>query len=495
MSAKGNRTALCPVLKAAVDAPAQIALSDGRHTITYGDLDRIIEATATRLSASGVIPGDLLAVLAQNSMPYAALFYTAFRHGYRLLPLNCRLHSSDWRIQLAECRCRLLLLDHDFTLPAGDLGIETVNIHDVVRPPDHSCRPARPDPVSLDREGVIMYTSGSSGRPRGVVLTWANLHFSALGQAAGLPPAQDDCWLAVLPFFHVGGLSILYRTALAGCTSHILPGFSLESVLHLVRDGRVTLLSLVPTMLSDLIRHDPDNQLRLTKAIILGGAAADDSLRREIVARRLPVLTSYGMTETASMITLLDFPRQMEKLASAGRTLPYGEIRILDNLGKSVPPGHPGRIRVRGEVLFSKYVGEQKRAADQDGFETGDLGMLDDDGYLTVLGRADRIIVSGGENLDLGRIEAAIRSIPGVSGAVVMPRPDKRWGSRPVAFVEVANASLSESFLLQEIGRYLPRFMIPDKLIVVPHLPLTGSGKHDHSALRQQFPELFRNQE
>ncbi len=491
----GNRTTPCPVSIAAADAPAQVALGDTQHAITYGDLDRIIEATATRLSASGLRPGDLLAVLAQNSVPYAALFYTAFRHGYRLLPLNYRLRPTDWQAQLAECGCRLLLHDQDFTLAAGELGVETINIHDVVRPPDHSSEPARPDPVSLDREGVIIYTSGSSGRPRGVVLTWANLHFSALGQAAGLPPAKDDCWLAVLPFFHVGGLSILYRTALAGCASAILPRFSRESVLPLVREGRVTLLSLVPTMLADLIRGDPDNQLRLAKAIILGGAAVDDSLRREIAARRLPVLTSYGMTETASMITLLDFPQQIEKLASAGKTLPYVEIGLRDDLGQSVPPGHPGRIRVRGEVLFSKYIGERKRTAGQDWFDTGDLGVLDGDGYLTVLGRADRIIVSGGENIDPGRIEAAIRSIPGVSGAVVMARIDRRWGSRPVAFVEVANASLSESFLLQEIGRRLPRLMVPDRLIVVSHLPLTGSGKHDHSALQRQFPELFREQE
>jgi acyl-CoA synthetase (AMP-forming)/AMP-acid ligase II len=198
------------------------------------------------------------------------------------------------------------------------------------------------------------------------------------------------------------------------------------------------------------------------------------------------------MTETTSMVTLLDKSDCPDLWTTAGRVLPYREVAIIDNDGKPSPVGWPGRIMIRGEVVSRRHLGEPERQRLPDEwFDTGDIGAMDSSGYLTVAGRRDNIIVSGGENIDLTRIETVLNAVSGIKGSVVISREDEKWGHRPVAFVELYDENISEGRIREELAVDLPRFMLPDRIVIVRSLPLTVGGKYDRTALPRLYPDIF----
>jgi O-succinylbenzoic acid--CoA ligase len=490
----------CPVREGAVRHADRIATIESGGPVSYGDFDRKVDKIAARLAASGAGPGDVVAVLADNNVESAALLFASLRHGFVMMPLNLRLNAEEWRRQIALARCTVLLYDEPFARFAGTLDVTTLPIRAVGGPPGAGTGPGAPAAgTQPGRDGLIVFTSGSRGEPGGVVLSWSSIDHSARAAASVLQPGPEDCWLAVLPFYHIGGISIVYRMMAAGGSVSILPRYSGRDLARRIRESRIDFVSLVPTMLFDLLRYLPGDKhllrrLRRMKAIVVGGAASDARLKKRILELDLPVLTTYGMTETASMVTLLDPDNRKTGLDSSGRCLPGTELAIADERGKPLPARETGRIVVRGKSVFTRYLGRDKPAVGGSGwFDTGDLGWLDEDGYLTVRGRADRVIVSGGENIDLERIEAAIAAQPGVRSVHVLDRPDRRWGARPVAFVEPepqAEIGLDRA-LKENLRRSLPRIMIPEDIVLVDRIPLTGSGKYDHHELRRRHAELF----
>ena len=488
-----QHTISCPVKKSALLFPNGVAVWDDLgHVLTFAQLDNAIDHAIKRLRSQGIKPGDIISVLSWNSISVVVLFHAAMRLGVTLLSLNCRLTGDDHKKQLSEASCRWCLYSDEFASCAEQLGVRPLPLSQIVNQEHHDLSGSPDYQISVNQDALIIFTSGSQGRPKGIVLTAGNLYYNALGCASALPLLPDDVWLAVLPFFHIGGISIPFRTALAGCASYCMTGFDPQHIAQLASRDEITILSLVPTMLTDLIKIDDGNVLSQVRAIVLGGDRLDDPLRREIIARRLPVLTSYGMTETASMITLLSPGDPPEKLATSGKVLPFRQLIIVGDDGVEVPDGKSGKILVKGEVLFSRYVAQFESPFDDDGwFATGDMGWIDRDGCLIVTGRADRVIISGGENIDLNQIEQALSAIDGIIGAVVLSCPDKKWGARPVAFVETSDAAASTSTLMSALEKTLPRIMLPDKILIVEALPHTAAGKIDRQELaRRHSAEL-----
>ena len=482
----------CPVSHWAKSDPDRLALTEGDHRITYRELDCMIAAAVIGLQRHDIKSGDMAAVLCRNSISYAVLLFAAFRSGVTLMPLNLRLNQSAWMSQMEKAHGRAVIVDAEYGALTFPSEVRSIRIGDIVSDeiPPRSHQPTVAS--SLDAEALIIFSSGSAGPSRGVRLTWRNLYASALGTNSAIGCDESDCWLAVLPFYHVGGILIPFRTALAGCNAFIMDRFDPRAIIAAAAAGRLGYLSVVPTMLTEMISADASNDLRHVKGIILGGAACPKRLRDEIIARRLPVLTTYGMTETASMVTLLPPADGTDKLHTAGKILPYRELAIVDALGEPVQPGRPGRIMVRGEAVFSQYLDSPRSPLTPAGwFDTGDDGSLDNNGYLTVIGRADSVIISGGENIDLNEIERSIELLDRVSGVVVMGIPDVKWGTRPVAFVEASDPQVTEGMIRDALAPRLPKIMIPDKIIIVDRLPLTGSGKYDRQSLRSQYPDLW----
>lgn len=323
---------------------------------------------------------------------------------------------------------------------------------------------------------TCMLTSGSSGEPRRVPLTFANHRAAADAARTLLELTPDDRWLACLPFHHIGGLSIFTRSARVGFAVVVSWPFDAAAVIDAVERHRATAISLVPTMLRRLLDAgwEPPSSLRFA---LLGGAGCPARLQREALDRGIPIAPTYGMTETCSQICTLLPEEVNDHLGTVGRPIPGAAMSIRDGDGASVPNGEVGRIWVKGAM-----------AAAPDWMATGDVGALDAAGYLTVAGRADEMIVTGGENVAPAEIEALLVTRGDVSEAAVVGIADPEWGERVVAAVVpgggAAPAPDAET-LRAYLRANLASFKVPRSIAVVAELPRTGPGKVDLRALRE----------
>lgn len=312
--------------------------------------------------------------------------------------------------------------------------------------------------VEARESTLVVFTSGSTGHPKGVRLTLANLEAAANASARHLGHDEDDDWLLAMPLHHVGGLSILVRQVFTGGSVTMLPGFEASQVATAMRGG-VTMVSVVPTMLARLLEHGPFSGLR---AVIVGGGAVPAGLLERAAEAGMPVLPSYGMTETFGQVATL---RPDAPLAYRAHPMPGVEFRIESD----------GRIAIRGPQVSPGYLGEPDR--EDPWFVTNDLGELDDEGALRVLGRADTVLVTGGENVSPERVESVIRGHPGVVDAVVVGVPDPEWGQMLVCLHEGSADDLAEW-----VSARLPGFMVPKRWMRVDALPRTSIGKPDREA-------------
>lgn len=314
------------------------------------------------------------------------------------------------------------------------------------------------DEVKAGESTLVVFTSGSTGKPKGVRLTRANLEAAAAASASHLGHDEDDDWLLAMPLHHVGGISILVRQAFTGGSVTMLPGFE-ASDFAAAMHGRVTMVSVVPTMLARLIEYGRFSGLR---AVIVGGGAIPSGMLERAAEAGMPVLPSYGMTETFGQVATL---RPDAPLGYRAHPMPGIEIRIEAD----------GRIAVRGLQVSPGYLDEPDRS--DPWFVTNDLGEVDDDGAVRVLGRADTVLVTGGENVIPERVESVISENPGVIDALVVGVPDPEWGQKLVCLYEGSADDLTEW-----VSARLPGYMVPKRWIRVDSLPRTSIGKPDREA-------------
>ena len=356
--------------------------------------------------------------------------------------------------------------------------------HDAPDEPSSEREPAwvEPRPESI-RTGML--TSGSSGEQRLVPLTFAN--HTAAADAAGelFDLTPEDRWLACLPFHHIGGLSIFTRSAHVGFPVVVSWPFDAAEVIEAVERHRATAISLVPTMLRRLLDagwEQPDD-LRFA---LLGGATCPQGLQREALDRGIPIAPTFGMTETCSQICTL-LPSEVEEhLGTVGRPIPGAAVEIRGAGGVALPNGEIGRIRVKGAMVAREH---------EDWLETGDLGSLDAAGYLTVAGRADDMIVTGGENVAPAEIEQLLLLRNDIAEAVVVGVPDPGWGERVVAAVITRAADGADpdpESLRAYLRENLAPFKVPKSIAVVAELPRIGPGKVDKGMLRDLMGAAMR---
>lgn len=308
-----------------------------------------------------------------------------------------------------------------------------------------------------DMEAIVVFTSGCTSGPKAAVLSFHNLSAAADAVKRAIPLALGDVWLLSLPLYHVGGICVLARCARAGAAIAIPD--SEEPLAGSLERFRPTHVSLVATQLYRLLQDDAAcAALARCKAVVMGGGPTPESLVRNAVARGIPLVMSYGMTETAAMICCTRPGDAVERLLSSGKPLVDGTVSISSD----------GEIVVRGDQLFLGYLqpdGSLHRPLTDDGwFRTGDLGYFDDAGYLHVTGRKDNMFISGGENIQPEEIEAALRNLNGVEEAIVVAVDDAEWGRRPLAFVRPAEGRTFDAAVLRSALRAsLPGYKIPRK--------------------------------
>lgn len=449
------------------------------------------DGLACALADAGVEPGDRVAALLHDDAPAVLLINAARRLGAVLVPLNRRASDAELSAQLDVSSASQLVFDQahatrvDAIAGSGrsNLGVEALLAGTLC-----SVGPDLRDEVDLDGPAMIISTSGTTGPPKAAVLTHGNLAASAHAWAELLRPRPTDRWLACLPLFHVAGLATVTRAGRWGVELEVHPQFDPEDVDRALDEG-VSHVSLVPAQLQAVLdarqTRPPPASLR---AILLGGGPIPAKLLDRARRSGYPVLTTYGMTETASGLvaggadpdTLLD--------VQAGRPLHRAEVRIKDPASDGF-----GEILVRGPMVFQGYLGEpagSDERFEEGWFRTGDIGSLGPDGLLRISDRRSDLIISGGENVYPAQVEDVLTSHSAVGEAVVVGRRDERWGAVPVAFVVAADGARISPEGLQAFCRgRLAGYKVPAMIYVVDELPRDHLGKVRREELRHSLGE------
>ncbi len=456
------------------------ALITADLAVSYQEYDRMVRGVASGLTGHGVRESDRVALLGDSSVDYIVTLMALLKIKAVACPLSDRLPHDTIKklVRLAACEHLIVFGACDDAITLS--GVNRIETGSLLQSSD-SPKPVT-DTISLDREATILFTSGSSGEPKGVLHRYGNHYYSALGANRNIPFEPGDRWLLSLPLYHVGGIGILFR-ALLGGGAVVIPSAKQETGQAILQHN-VTHVSLVPTQLHRLLEHNEDlsRVAKQLKAVLLGGGPVPERLIGEALKYRLPLHTSYGLTEMASQVTTIAKNDPPEKLATSGRILEHREVKI----------SREGEILVRGKTLSNGYVRPDRPDSLVNGkgwFTTGDMGELDSDGYLTVTGRKDNMFISGGENIHPEEIEAALCLFPSVTEALVVPKEDNVYGFRPVAFVrQTGKRQPDDTKLISHLKGYLPSFKIPDTFYAWPD----KSGTTGLKPSRVYFTELVR---
>jgi O-succinylbenzoic acid--CoA ligase len=427
--------------------PDRAALIADGSRLTYEELEAEATAAARRLAARGVRGGAAVTLELPVGIDYVVLLHALMKLGAVAQPLNTRLAAGEREAELERAAPVLTISrPHDVSGPEADLPL--LGEHDLAA---IQCR---------------VMTSGTSGDPRPIGLTYGNHLWSAVGSAFNLGVDPSDRWLCCLPLYHVSGLEIVMRTVIYGTGAVVHDGFAVDEVAEaLERDG-VTLMSLVTTQLVRLLEAGVD--LSGMRAILVGGGPVPLEVLEEAIGRDAAVVQTYGLTETASQVTTLSPQEARRKLGSAGRPLLTTHLRIQD-----------GEILVQGPVVAPG-------CADEDGWlHTGDLGRIDDEGFLYVEDRLGDVIVSGGENVLPAEVEEVLLRHPDVADAAAVGRADAEWQEAVEAVVVLRHgAAAGAAELRQHCAESLAGYKVPKRFEFVSELPRTDSGKILRRALR-----------
>ena len=467
-----------------------------------------VAALAGGLRGRGVGTGDVVAILSYNSPEFLEALFASNYLGAIAMPINWRLAAPEVRYILDHSGARALVCDDALRPLAEEAadGLGDTLLRICTSPVDvpawtcigdlrRSAETAEPVAAAGDDVHRLMYTSGTTGRPKGVMLTHANLAWKNLAHIVEFGFTSSDLGLACGPLYHVGALDLTTTSLIAaGATTIVHRAFDAAAVVDEVERSHVTAVWLAPAMVNAIMALPDIEQRDLSsvRVVINGGEKMPIPLI-ERIQRVFPsawFADAYGMTETVSGDTFLDRDSIITKLGSVGRPCLYLELDLWDEEGQSVPAGEQGEIVMRGPKVFKGYWrDEEATAAAFTGgwFHSGDIGVRDEDGYLFIVDRLKDMIVSGGENIASSEIERVLYEHDAVMEAAVVGRPDERWGEVPVAFVALRpGADATPDSLIAHCQAQLARFKVPKEVTFVEALPRNPSGKVLKRELRAQ---------
>lgn len=468
-------------------------------SFTYAELKGRTRRLHEALAGAGLTKGDRVAVLSYNCPQFVELLFAAAEAGFIVVPLNVRLSAAEWRYQLRDSGARLLLLGPEFARWKSDL-LQGTSVKKVAVMPtdplaeaapavaeirlDGRTRPEAEGAVELNDPFIICYTSGTTGSPKGAVLTQGNQLANALNACMTLDISGRDTAITLLPMFHAGGIGLFTLPTLYAGGTVVLPRqFDAAETLKLIESFRVSVVFAVPTI-HQAIADDPgfeEADLSSVRWFYSGGAPCPLPLIDVFRRRGIAFGQGYGLTETSPTHFLL-VPEDFERgRGTIGRPALHAEARVVDEKGRTVPPGTVGEIVVAGPNVFKEYWGrpEETAASFKDGwFYTGDLGRCDEDGFVTVVGRRKELIISGGENIYPVEVEQLLESHPDVAEAAVVGLPDARWGESPhAAVVARVGADLSPAALADWCREKIAKYKVPKSFWIAPELPRNAAGK------------------
>src|SRR3954463_11120630 len=479
--------------------PDRCALNYRGKDISFATFDDRIRRTAGWLAARGIGRGDIVAVLMKNSAAFLELVFAASHIGAVFLPINYRLSADEVGYIVGNSGARLLIADEELaSFAAGDVPV--VLLDDAAQAsianlaPDAA--PASMHPVQPRDLMRLMYTSGTTDRPKGVMLTYENMYWKSADQTLVLGLNADTRLLVVGPLYHVGaldlpGIAVLWH----GGMLSIHRNFEPEAALAAIEAEKLNAAWLAPVMTTAILTcpaRDKYDVSSLRWAI--GGGEKTPEVRIRAFSEYFTharYIDAYGLTESCGGDTFMDAGREIEKIGSTGRAIAHVEIEIRDDAGNRLAAGENGEICLRGPKVTQGYWRDPEKTAAAffgDWFRTGDIGYLDKDGFLYLTDRKKDMIISGGENIASSEVERVIYELPQVREVAVIGLSDPRWGERPVAIVVLGDgAALALPELTEHCRARLAGFKVPKQLIIRDSLPRNPSGKVLKRVLRAEL--------
>jgi fatty-acyl-CoA synthase len=478
--------------------PQHTALIHGDDRTSYAELHARTNRLAHALRAAGIERGDRVAYLGPNHPSYLETLFAAGLLGAVFVPLNTRLSGPELAYQLQDSGAKALVRAPGLPEPAPtpiriELGPEYEKLM-AEAPVGDPADELIDEPVGLDDLCIIMYTSGTTGRPKGAMLTHGNLTWNAVNVLIDHDLLADEVALVSAPLFHTAGLNMLtLPVLLKGGSCVLVESFDPAGTLELVERHRVSFMFGVPTMFEQVTRHPhwAEADLSSLRLLTCGGSPVPTPLIAAYQERGLTFCQGYGMTEASPGVLFLDAEHALAKAGSAGVQHFFSDVRVAGPGLEPVAPGGTGVVLVRGPHVMAGYWGlpEETRAAFADGwFRSGDAARVDEDGYVTIVDRIKDMIISGGENIYPAEVEDALLGHPGIAECAVVGVPDATWGEVGHAVVVArSGVVLDPDEVLSSLADRLARYKIPKSLTVVDSLPRTASGKLLKSVLRKSL--------
>lgn len=455
--------------------PNRIAIATDGDEITFKDLhDRVINL-AYKLHHCGIKDGSHVSVLMNNSVEFIEVVYALHYIGATSILLNLRLSDDEIVYQLENSDSEFLIVAKSNKMKIPE-NIKLLNRNEM-----ENCG-SKEFPIKSNFDGdkiaTMMYTSGTTGFPKAVLQTYFNHWSSAIASVLNLGLDHKDVWLVCLPMFHVGGLSTVYKSAIYGMKIVLTNKADAHTINDCVKKHNVTILSVVTKVLNDLLTIvEGTNDLNSVRAALLGGGPAPLPLLQKARALNVPVYQTYGMTETCSQIATLSPEHMLSKIGSAGKALFGCTLEIRDD-HRTCLPKEVGEIVVKGPNVSKGYYKLAKLSDSSEYLYTGDLGYVDEDGFLFVVDRRSDLIISGGENIYPAEIESVLLSHPDIIEAGVTGKEDPNWGKVPVGFVVSKSSNPpSQEELIEYCRDKIAGYKIPKEIFYVDNLPRNATNK------------------
>ena len=490
------------------EAPTRVALCEGENSLTFAELETYTAKIIGALIAAGVVRGDRIIWIGKNSDLYFSLFYGAARAGIVIAPVGWRLSTAEMAYIIGDTGAKFIFAGPGFEDVARAVAAELPSVErvfsaDETRDWINAAAPAAFTPATADEAVLQLYTSGTTGKPKGAVLSNRNLFGLRVPTLdAGLPWSQwdeDEVVMVAMPCAHIGGTGLGVMALAAGVAGHILPDFTPDAVLDAVEKGGVTRFFMVPAALQMVI-NSPRATLtdfsRL-KYIFYGAAPIPLELLRQCIAVfGADFVQAYGMTETTGTIVSLwpedHDPAGNQRMRGQGRALPGVELKIVDEDGNTLPPHNVGELMTRSSnnmLTYWNLPDATASAVTTDGWlKTGDAAYLDEDGFLYIHDRMKDMIITGGENVYPAEVESAIYGHPAVAEVAVIGIPDDKWGEAVKAVcVAKPGMSIDEADIIAWTRAKIAAFKVPKSIDVIAMLPRNASGKILRKDLRAPY--------
>jgi long-chain acyl-CoA synthetase len=497
--------------------PDAVAAYEGERPVTFAQFGDRVSRIAGALHDLGVRPGDRVAALMLNSLRYFELYHAVPLAGAIIVPINIRWNPAEIVFGLSDSGTRLLVVDDYFARVAPALSASLPELQYLFAGngacptgmADYEARLAAASPASLDGPFpddndvvALFYTSGTTGGPKGVMLTHKNLYANAMNGTVALAITKDWVWLHAAPMFHVADATVIYALVMRGGRSCFIPAFDPEACLKAIERYRVTHTFVVPAMLNAMVNHPAFDRYDTSSLRMMGYGASPmplDLLRRAQEKLHCPFAQGYGLTESSPGLTYLgpedhtldNAGARFAPVKSAGRAMMGVELRVVDAMDRELPPGEAGEIVARGDNIMKGYWNQPAISDDtlRGGWlHTGDIGTFDARGYLYILDRKKDMIKPGGENVYSPEVESMIASHPEVLEVAVIGLPDEKWGEAIKAVVaRRPGSALSEAELIDYCREHMAHFKCPASVDFVETLPKGGTGKVQKTVLRARY--------